>query len=243
MEIKVLYRVHNQRNYKNTTLHTHTNRSLCECDTYMSNYYNDPQMKEVMDNFNKQTQQRFHEYDERKEKKERNVKIRAYGAHSMVQIAMTAAITASEKAGAIAGAAADNLGGSTLNTVLNGNHFKNVNFIVELIKNKYNTVCKVADADLDKLLCLYRSIDGDNVAYKLIETNVESAVTSGTKAAPSKTAEMTPIYTTKEVSKVTSTGAILSNRIIVSFIVIKNRYYVFGILDVGRKFGTCTVFL
>ena len=27
-------------------------------------YDNDPQMKAVMDNFNKQTQERFHEYDE-----------------------------------------------------------------------------------------------------------------------------------------------------------------------------------
>ncbi|KNC37477.1 rifin [Plasmodium falciparum RAJ116] len=30
----------------------------------MPNYDNDPQMKEVMDNFNKQTQQRFHEYND-----------------------------------------------------------------------------------------------------------------------------------------------------------------------------------
>ncbi|ETW43926.1 hypothetical protein PFNF135_01703 [Plasmodium falciparum NF135/5.C10] len=46
--------------------HTYTNRSLCECELYeLANYDNDPQMKEVMDNFNKQTQQRFDEYDER----------------------------------------------------------------------------------------------------------------------------------------------------------------------------------
>ncbi|EUR62178.1 hypothetical protein PFBG_05892 [Plasmodium falciparum 7G8] len=45
--------------------HTYTNRSLCECDLYIPNYDNDAQMKEVMENFNKQTQQRFHEYDER----------------------------------------------------------------------------------------------------------------------------------------------------------------------------------
>nr|SPJ13244.1 rifin PIR protein,putative [Plasmodium sp. DRC-Itaito] len=48
-----------------TQQHTPTTRSLCECDLYMPNYANDPQMKSVMDNFNKQTQQRFHEYDER----------------------------------------------------------------------------------------------------------------------------------------------------------------------------------
>ncbi|EUR73597.1 hypothetical protein PFBG_01947, partial [Plasmodium falciparum 7G8] len=43
-----------------------TTRSLSECELYAPvNYYSDPQMKEVMDNFNKQTQQRFHEYNER----------------------------------------------------------------------------------------------------------------------------------------------------------------------------------
>ncbi|EWC78631.1 surface antigen, partial [Plasmodium falciparum UGT5.1] len=47
------------------TPHTQTNRLLCECDLYIPNYDNDAQMKEVMENFNKQTQQRFHEYDER----------------------------------------------------------------------------------------------------------------------------------------------------------------------------------
>ncbi|CDO61867.1 rifin, partial [Plasmodium reichenowi] len=50
----------------NTTLHTVITRSLCECELYApANYDNDPQMKEVLNNFSKQTQQRFHEYDER----------------------------------------------------------------------------------------------------------------------------------------------------------------------------------
>ncbi|CDO62056.1 rifin [Plasmodium reichenowi] len=42
-----------------------TSRMLSEKDIRSTNYDNDPQMKEVMDNFNKQTQQRFEEYDER----------------------------------------------------------------------------------------------------------------------------------------------------------------------------------
>ncbi|SOV84094.1 rifin PIR protein, putative [Plasmodium reichenowi] len=61
--------VYNQRNHNITPCHTPkipTTRLLCECELYSpANYDNDPQMKEVMDNFNKQTQQRFHEYDER----------------------------------------------------------------------------------------------------------------------------------------------------------------------------------
>ncbi|CDO61697.1 rifin [Plasmodium reichenowi] len=41
-------------------------RLLCECELYVPvNYDSDPQMKSVMENFNKQTQQRIHEYDER----------------------------------------------------------------------------------------------------------------------------------------------------------------------------------
>ncbi|CDO62089.1 rifin [Plasmodium reichenowi] len=45
--------------------HTYTNRSLCECDLYMPNYDNDPQMKKVMQQFQDRTTQRFHEYEER----------------------------------------------------------------------------------------------------------------------------------------------------------------------------------
>ncbi|SOV83919.1 rifin PIR protein, putative [Plasmodium reichenowi] len=69
--------VHNQRNHKSTIHHTTkipTTRLLCECELYMPNYGNDPQMKEVMDNFNKQTQERFHEYDERLESKRKHCK-------------------------------------------------------------------------------------------------------------------------------------------------------------------------
>ncbi|KNC37317.1 rifin [Plasmodium falciparum RAJ116] len=43
-----------------------TTRLLCECELYSpANYDNDPEMNEVIENFNKQTQQRLHEYDER----------------------------------------------------------------------------------------------------------------------------------------------------------------------------------
>ncbi|SOV83955.1 rifin PIR protein, putative [Plasmodium reichenowi] len=62
--------VHNQRNHKSTTPHhtpkITTTRLLCECELYApANYDNDTEMKKVMENFNKQTQQRFHEYDDR----------------------------------------------------------------------------------------------------------------------------------------------------------------------------------
>ncbi|SOV78344.1 rifin PIR protein, putative [Plasmodium reichenowi] len=56
----------NTQKKPHTPHHTRTIRLLCECELYEpANYDNDPQMKKVMENFNKQTQQRFDEYDER----------------------------------------------------------------------------------------------------------------------------------------------------------------------------------
>ncbi|EUR82668.1 hypothetical protein PFBG_00013 [Plasmodium falciparum 7G8] len=52
-----------------------TTRLLCECELYSpANYNNDPQMKSVIDNFNKQTQQRLHEYDDRMIEKRKQCK-------------------------------------------------------------------------------------------------------------------------------------------------------------------------
>ncbi|SOS78654.1 PIR protein, putative [Plasmodium sp. gorilla clade G1] len=52
-----------------------TTRLLCECELYSpANYNNDPQMKYVIDNFNKQTQQRLHEYDDRMIEKRKQCK-------------------------------------------------------------------------------------------------------------------------------------------------------------------------
>ncbi|SOV84107.1 rifin PIR protein, putative [Plasmodium reichenowi] len=54
---------------------TKSHRSLCECELYApANYDSDPQMKDVMENFNKQTQQRFQEYDERMQSKRKQCK-------------------------------------------------------------------------------------------------------------------------------------------------------------------------
>ncbi|SOS79055.1 PIR protein, putative [Plasmodium sp. gorilla clade G1] len=44
---------------------TTTSRVLIECNIYMPNYDNDPNMNSVKENFHKQTEQRFHEYDKR----------------------------------------------------------------------------------------------------------------------------------------------------------------------------------
>ncbi|CAC9696392.1 PIR protein, putative [Plasmodium sp. DRC-Itaito] len=63
--------INNQKYHKPTVHASSSNaikphRSLCECELYSpANYDNDPEMNCVMQNFNKQTQRRFHEYDER----------------------------------------------------------------------------------------------------------------------------------------------------------------------------------
>ncbi|KNG75946.1 rifin [Plasmodium falciparum IGH-CR14] len=61
--------IYNQRNHKSTiplnTPKIPITRLLCECDIYTSIYDNDPQMKAVMENYNRQTSDRFKEYDER----------------------------------------------------------------------------------------------------------------------------------------------------------------------------------
>ncbi|SCM18773.1 rifin [Plasmodium sp. gorilla clade G1] len=52
-----------------------SHRSLCECELYApQNYDNDPEMKEVMENFDRQTSKRFHEYDERVQEKRQKCK-------------------------------------------------------------------------------------------------------------------------------------------------------------------------
>ncbi|SOV82385.1 rifin PIR protein, putative [Plasmodium reichenowi] len=66
---------HNNNKSYITPHDTQNNRSLCECELYApANYENDQQMKSVMENFNKQTQQRLHEYDERMIKNRQNCK-------------------------------------------------------------------------------------------------------------------------------------------------------------------------
>ncbi|SOV76010.1 PIR protein [Plasmodium reichenowi] len=61
-----LYILENSKNKPSITQKITTTRLLFECELYSPvNYDNDPQMKKIMDNFNRQTSQRFHEYDER----------------------------------------------------------------------------------------------------------------------------------------------------------------------------------
>ncbi|SPJ10425.1 rifin PIR protein,putative [Plasmodium sp. DRC-Itaito] len=77
------YQAHNNNNEPHTTSgHTpiYISRMLSECDIESSNYDNDTEMKSVKENFDRQTSQRFEEYEERmkdkrqKRKEERDKK-------------------------------------------------------------------------------------------------------------------------------------------------------------------------
>ncbi|CDO61544.1 rifin [Plasmodium reichenowi] len=79
LPLNILLKVCHEHNQWNHYMkpHTYTNRSLCECELYAPvNYDSDQQMKKVMDNFNKQTQERFHEYDDRMIEKRKQCKDR-----------------------------------------------------------------------------------------------------------------------------------------------------------------------
>ncbi|SCM18813.1 PIR protein, pseudogene, putative [Plasmodium sp.] len=53
---------------------TKSYRSLCECELYTSIYDDDPDMKEIMHDFDRQTSQRFEEYNERMNKNRQKCK-------------------------------------------------------------------------------------------------------------------------------------------------------------------------
>ncbi|KNG74793.1 rifin [Plasmodium falciparum IGH-CR14] len=67
--------VHN-KNKLHITPHTSTttSRVLSECDLYVSSYDNDPDMKSVKENFDRQTSQRFEKYNERMKDKRQKCK-------------------------------------------------------------------------------------------------------------------------------------------------------------------------
>ncbi|SOV83735.1 PIR protein [Plasmodium reichenowi] len=75
------YHVKNKNKLYTTPHHTQTNRSLCECDIQSSIYDKDADMKSVKENFDRQTSQRFQEYEEhvkdkrqkRKEERDKNI--------------------------------------------------------------------------------------------------------------------------------------------------------------------------
>ncbi|CDO61823.1 rifin [Plasmodium reichenowi] len=66
--------VHNINKSYITPQHTRNTRLLCECELYTSIYDDDPEMKKVLHDFDRQTSQRFKEYYERMLEKRKKCK-------------------------------------------------------------------------------------------------------------------------------------------------------------------------
>ncbi|ETW27881.1 hypothetical protein PFFCH_04695 [Plasmodium falciparum FCH/4] len=74
LPLNILFLSSQEHNKNKPSITPHTpkipsTRLLCECDLYMPNYDNDPEMKGVMENFDRQTSQRLRKYDERMQSK------------------------------------------------------------------------------------------------------------------------------------------------------------------------------
>ncbi|SCM18771.1 PIR protein, putative [Plasmodium sp.] len=66
--------MHNKNKSYITPKHTRNTRLLCECELYTSIYDDDPEMKKVLQDFDRQTSQRFKEYNGRMQEKRKNCK-------------------------------------------------------------------------------------------------------------------------------------------------------------------------
>ncbi|SOV83878.1 rifin PIR protein, putative [Plasmodium reichenowi] len=65
---------HNKNKPSITPRHIQTTRLLCQCELYTSIYGDDPEMKKVLHDFDRQTSQRFKEYDDRMVEKRQKCK-------------------------------------------------------------------------------------------------------------------------------------------------------------------------
>ncbi|CDO62057.1 rifin [Plasmodium reichenowi] len=80
------YHMHNKNKPYITSHHTQTNRSLYESDIQSSIYNNDTDIKSVKENFERQTSQRFEEYDERmKDKRQKRKEQRDKNIQKIIQ--------------------------------------------------------------------------------------------------------------------------------------------------------------
>ncbi|SOV78740.1 rifin PIR protein, putative [Plasmodium reichenowi] len=78
--------VYNKNKIYITIHHTQNNRSLCECDTQSSIYDKDAEIKSVKETFDRQTSQRFVEYEERmKEKRQKRKEQRDENIEQIIQ--------------------------------------------------------------------------------------------------------------------------------------------------------------
>ncbi|KNG78071.1 rifin [Plasmodium falciparum IGH-CR14] len=159
-----------------------------------------------------------------------------YGAYELVKVAIGAAEKAAIAEGAKAGIAEgirvaikgikdafniEFLDGKTLAEVITGKTFNNSTFIVEKIMGEYSTMCFSTNTNDGKLICSLGSLTRGNVEpTTVISANAKQAAINAGKAAERVTAETTKALTAEKTGEVTSTSAIFSNPMVISFIVV-----------------------
>ncbi|CZT98655.1 rifin [Plasmodium falciparum NF54] len=159
-----------------------------------------------------------------------------YGAYELVKVAIGAAEKAAIAEGAKAGIAEgirvaikgikgafniEFLDGKTLAEVITGKTFNNSTFFVEKFVQEYNTVCLSSTTYQDTLFCDYGSMFGgkvDNITA--ISLNAKNTAIKAGQAAAKMTTETTKALTAEKTGEVTSTSAIFSNPMVISFIVV-----------------------
>ncbi|ETW58190.1 hypothetical protein PFMC_05910 [Plasmodium falciparum CAMP/Malaysia] len=115
----------------------------------------------------------------------------------------------------------DFLSGKTLAEVITGKTFNNSTFFVDKILQEYNTMCVSSTTYQGKLICSLRSLTRWNVEpTTVISANAKQAAINAGKAAERVTAETTKALTAEKTGEVTSTSAIFSNPMVISFIVV-----------------------
>ncbi|ETW57342.1 hypothetical protein PFUGPA_00654 [Plasmodium falciparum Palo Alto/Uganda] len=113
------------------------------------------------------------------------------------------------------------LSGKTLAEVITGKTFNNSTFFVDKILQEYNTMCVSSTTYQGKLICSLRSLTRWNVEpTTVISANAKQAAINAGKAAERVTAETTKALTAEKTGEVTSTSAIFSNPMVISFIVV-----------------------
>ncbi|ETW32471.1 hypothetical protein PFFCH_00091 [Plasmodium falciparum FCH/4] len=160
-----------------------------------------------------------------------------YGAYELVQAAIAAGIASAKKEAIQVGIAKGievaiqgvinkfglkTLSGKTLQAVINANNFNNHLFFSGHIMADYLSIKESGNISADSIFTFIEGQFADNPdkIMKFILANSNDIAKDAGKAATKMTTQTTEALTLKKTAEATSTSAIFSNPIVISFIVI-----------------------
>ncbi|SOS81880.1 PIR protein, putative [Plasmodium sp.] len=234
----------NTKNKPFITLHTPTttSRVLSECDLYMPNYDKDPDMKSVRENFDRQTSERFEEYDERmitnrqkyKEQCDKDIQkiilkdkidkslaknglwyatLSQYVTQTSIQKGIGAVISHLDTSlGAL------NLPGVPLTEIITSGNYYLDTLIMEAIKSEAVSLCAV-ESTTNQVFCTFTKNGSD--LTRSISGAVKGAVQAGKEAAEfegTKLATNTSILTTSIIISIVTIVVIVLVMLIIYLI-------------------------